>query len=255
MKKILSALILIFLIACSQRGKLAEDTIYNIVTEEISIRGVKNKEESMYKNNMKHGVHKIYYPENQLMYKSMYLDDNEQGYAYWYYRDGRIAVSAKYHKGQIESEINEVIEDYIPSNEYRILEAVKENNIEKIERLLENGNDINEIDQKGFTPLILAIKIKNIEIVRYLIKNGADPNFFYERDRLILGSHGEVQKIDVMNLSPLIVAGIVGDLEIIEILLRSGASFEKETIEEKNVFHYALEAGNKEVLKFILNNL
>jgi ankyrin repeat protein len=49
--------------------------------------------------------------------------------------------------------------------------------IGQIQRCLEEGTDINLINDKGVTPLHYAIKAKAVDVVRYLLENKANPNF------------------------------------------------------------------------------
>ncbi len=46
-----------------------------------------------------------------------------------------------------------------------------------ISLLVKNGADLNQIDQRGFTPLMNAIQEDNLGLVKLLIKNNADLNF------------------------------------------------------------------------------
>ena len=54
--------------------------------------------------------------------------------------------------------------------------AIKENNIPKIEQLLQEGADINFIGENMVSHLKLAVREGNVEILRFLIDRGADIN-------------------------------------------------------------------------------
>ncbi len=51
-----------------------------------------------------------------------------------------------------------------------------EDNIEKIDVLLENGANVNYLDEEGMTPLMYACKSLNYRVVKHLLENGADVN-------------------------------------------------------------------------------
>ena len=54
--------------------------------------------------------------------------------------------------------------------------ASRENDIALIEQLITKGADVNQANDRGFTPLILAVYNDNKEAVLSLLKNGANPN-------------------------------------------------------------------------------
>lgn len=49
--------------------------------------------------------------------------------------------------------------------------------IRQIQRCLEQGADINSLNDKGAPALVYAIKAKAVDVVRYLLDNKANPNF------------------------------------------------------------------------------
>ena len=51
--------------------------------------------------------------------------------------------------------------------------TVKEDNIRKVKKLIDEGVDINSVDESGYSSLMYAVKNKNEEIVKLLLKNGA----------------------------------------------------------------------------------
>lgn len=245
MKNVTLLLFAIFLLGC-------ENTNINRNIDKEIAEG--NKEVWTYKNGVKHGIHKAYYETGQEMIKEMYLYGKESGYAYWYYRDGTIAVKRKYNFGVLEEveTSGDLFKKEVDFKEYKILEAVAENNFDKVKTLIKNGHNVDEMNEQGYTPLILAIKRGYLNIVELLIEKGANPNLFSERDILVMGSQGELMIMDTINLSPLMVAVIAGNSKIVEVLLNNKSKVEVVTEDEKNVFDYALEAGNKEIVRYIL---
>ena len=57
-----------------------------------------------------------------------------------------------------------------------LFNAARQNDTAQIEQLLENGADINQANERGFTPLILAVYANKKSAVELLLEKGANPN-------------------------------------------------------------------------------
>lgn len=57
-----------------------------------------------------------------------------------------------------------------------LADAILEENIDSVRNLLRYGEDINQIDEYGFTPLIEAAIVDNVDISKLLLSQGANPN-------------------------------------------------------------------------------
>jgi hypothetical protein len=57
-----------------------------------------------------------------------------------------------------------------------LLEATGDGDLEGIERALENGEDINSINENGWTAASFAVAASNINVLRFLIEKGVDLN-------------------------------------------------------------------------------
>ncbi len=57
-----------------------------------------------------------------------------------------------------------------------LADAILEEDISSIKQLLRYSNELNQIDEYGFTPLIEAAIVDNADISRLLLSQGADPN-------------------------------------------------------------------------------
>ena len=57
-----------------------------------------------------------------------------------------------------------------------LADAILEEDLKSVQQLLRYGEDVNQIDEYGFTPLIEAAIVDNIEISRLLLNQGANPN-------------------------------------------------------------------------------
>ncbi len=55
--------------------------------------------------------------------------------------------------------------------------AVEQENVSEVEKLINNGFDLNESDEEGATVLFSAILQGNIEIVRLILERGGNANF------------------------------------------------------------------------------
>ena len=87
--------------------------------------------------------------------------------------------------------------------------AIAHSDTNKVDRILEQGMDINSRDSSGSTPLILAVGNNDLNMVKHLIEKGADPNMPRQRD----------------GYSPIVVAKTSSkpNAELIEFLRTSGA--------------------------------
>ena len=88
----------------------------------------------------------------------------------------------------------------------KLFDACLEGNINSVEKLIENGCNINETDKSGNSALKAASNMGHIEIVRLLLSNGADVNIKNEN-----------------RSDPLIGASFWGHSEIVNLLLEHGA--------------------------------
>lgn len=61
-------------------------------------------------------------------------------------------------------------------------QAVLENNVELLKKLIENGADMNELDSEGWPPLHTAIRGGKTDCAAYLLKQGAG-EFYYNKQK------------------------------------------------------------------------
>ena len=81
--------------------------------------------------------------------------------------------------------------------DYPLHLAAELNHIEVIKVLLDDGADINEIDDEGSSPLIVAIIFQSFDAAEYLIKQGADVNIVEKsgRNALSYSSSKEIKEL------------------------------------------------------------
>ena len=112
---------------------------------------------------------------------------------------------------------------------------IRENNLEQLEILINNGLDVNKINSNGQLLLATAIICSNIEAVKLLVENGADVN------------------LTVNNLPLITMALIYGDIELFRLLIEKGADVNVVT-NNQPIILYALMYGNNEAVKLLLEN-
>lgn len=119
----------------------------------------------------------------------------------------------------------------------QLFEAVKENNSEAIEILLESGVNINCRDEKSNTPLHFAVDQGNLELAQLLIYNEALVNVS-----------------DESRLSPLHIAVGSQHLDIVELLVENGAQVNFLNKALQSPLQMALEVENLDITKLLLTN-
>jgi ankyrin repeat protein len=116
--------------------------------------------------------------------------------------------------GAFEYDPNAVSGGYIKM----LHQYVRDRNIEKIKELLDRGEDINDKDWLGYTPLQWAIYFGYPEVVELLLSRGADPDIQSDTGRYAL----EIAK-----------AMVYADIE--KLLLQSGANADMPTAGEQKI--------------------
>lgn len=115
-----------------------------------------------------------------------------------------------------------------------LAKAIRTEDIEFIESLIEDGADVNEISEYGDTPLLEAINTGNIKIVELLIKNNVDIN------------------TNDGNIVPILYAALKGNKDIFELLEKNGTDIYKIDNEGNNVLLNAAMSGSKELIDYLL---
>lgn len=114
--------------------------------------------------------------------------------------------------------------------------------VKVIAQLLDNGEDVNEGDEQGITPLITACRYGEDEIVDLLIQRGADIHAtskelkispllracdhtweHMECCRLLLKAGADVNVRDHAGWTPLMLATLARNVGLVKLLLKNGA--------------------------------
>ena len=117
-----------------------------------------------------------------------------------------------------------------------IFDAIENQNVQTLKKLVAKGFDLNEKNRFGTSPLHLAISKNNLEIVKVLIVNGASPDVF---------------DASSWNFTPLQLAMKMENYEIVKFLVENGAN-----INLCKGYHHPLKLAikNFEIFKFFMKN-
>ena len=128
------------------------------------------------------------------------------------------------------------------SNE--LIAAVKANDASKVQTLLAGGANVNERENDGTTPLMLAAHMGNLPLVDELVKAGADVNAADERGwtalakstynpdlkrgfadvaQTLIKAGANIEAQVTYGVRPLMLAAGYGETEVVEVLLEAGA--------------------------------
>ncbi|XP_006775543.1 PREDICTED: ankyrin repeat domain-containing protein 34B [Myotis davidii] len=133
----------------------------------------------------------------------------------------------------------------ISSDGNSLIKAVHLSRLRLTRLLLEGGAYINESNDRGETPLMIACKTKHVDhqsvskakMVKYLLENNADPNIQDKSGKTAL-MHACLEK-----------AGP----EVVSLLLQSGADLSLQDHSGYSALVYALNSEDKETLKVLLS--
>nr|XP_051710030.1 ankyrin repeat domain-containing protein 34B [Oryctolagus cuniculus] len=126
-----------------------------------------------------------------------------------------------------------------------LIKAVHQSRLRLARLLLEGGAYINESNERGETPLMVACKSKHVDargvskakMVRYLLENEADPNIQDKSGKTAL-MHACLER-----------AGP----EVVSLLLRSGADLSLQDHSSCSALVYAIDADDPETLQVLLS--
>ncbi|XP_045404955.1 kinase D-interacting substrate of 220 kDa isoform X7 [Lemur catta] len=118
-----------------------------------------------------------------------------------------------------------------------VINYVEEENIPALKALLEKCKDVDERNECGQTPLMIAAEQGNLEIVKELIKNGANCNLE-----------------DLDNWTALISASKEGHVHIVEELLKCGVNLEHRDMGGWTALMWACYKGRTAVVELLLSH-
>lgn len=117
-----------------------------------------------------------------------------------------------------------------------LIEAVINDDLEEVEKLVKGGEDIHTMDYNGYTPIDWAIKDGNEQMVKLLLDLKADPNFAPE-----------------YGMTPFMTAAESGNLSMIRLLHEAGGDPNyQEEIGGYTALTYAVFSGEIEAVELLL---
>lgn len=121
------------------------------------------------------------------------------------------------------------------NNKQSLFTAIKKDDTLQLKQLINSGVKLEERDDKGRTPLMIAAYENKIAAARILIDAGADVN----------------AQDDILN-SPFLYAGAAGQLEILRLCLNAGADFNIYNRYGGTALIPACEKGHIEIVRELL---
>ncbi|KQR93687.1 hypothetical protein ASG01_07365 [Chryseobacterium sp. Leaf180] len=155
------------------------------------------------------------------------------------------------------------------SKEKSVFDIARSGTVAELQTLMKkNPNVINETNDNGFTPLILASYRGNKEVAAFLIDNVKDVNYksqegtalaglsmHYNRDLVehLLKKNADPNIADSSGTTPLFWAVKNGNRELVELLLKNKADKTLKDNMGVTPFEYALKSENKEIINLLKN--
>jgi ankyrin repeat protein len=148
--------------------------------------------------------------------------------------------------------------------------SARDGNLDEVRSMIESGKNVNEQDEHGVTPLMLAAQNNHPAIVSFLLANGANPSLAEEYGntalhyakqcvecaKSIVDKGGIVDAANKNGATPLIFAASVGSHDVAKYLLKAGANinamskggltpllFAAISIDSINIIEVLLRAG------------
>lgn len=115
-----------------------------------------------------------------------------------------------------------------------LMDAANANDVDAIQKLLDEGVDLEEVDVDGTTALHWAVFNMNLEAAKLLLENGADPN-----------------AVDYYDTSPLMSAVFNEDVEMVQLLLENGADKEFVDSAGYTAYDYSLDYENADIQELV----
>lgn len=113
--------------------------------------------------------------------------------------------------------------------------AAQSGNSEGVHAALKSGDDVNQADGYGMTPLLYAAATPNVSVVEHLLEKGADPNH--------MAHDGE---------TPLLIASRKSNIPVVELLIQRGALIDSLGEDGYTALAIATANHNKELFDLLL---
>ena len=150
-----------------------------------------------------------------------------------------------------------------------IFDIARSGTVAEVQELMKQNPDvINQVNENGFSPLILACYRGNIEVAKFLIDNVKDINYKsqqgtalsglsvkYNKDLVVylLNKKANPNIADETGATPLFWAVKFGNKELAELLLKNKADKSIKDSQGMTPFGYALQTNNKDIINLLKN--
>ena len=153
----------------------------------------------------------------------------------------------------------------------KLYKAVEKNDIEKVEKLIKKGEDVNQYYKNGLFPLWRATADNNYKISSTLIEAGAKVNQinkvppanspsielpcqegYLEIIRLLVENGANVNYIGYKKFTPIRIAARNGHFEIIKYLAENGAEIDARAEDGATPLEHAAYKGHIEIVKYLV---
>lgn len=150
-----------------------------------------------------------------------------------------------------------------------IFDIARSGTVSEVKELMKQNPDIiNQTNESGFSPLILACYRGNVEVAEFLIDHVKDVNYAsregtalaglsvkYNRNLTedLLKKNADPDIADATGYTPLFWAVKFGNKELVQLLLQYKADKSKKDSMGMTPFEYALQTNNKEIINLLKN--
>ncbi|MDW9379895.1 ankyrin repeat domain-containing protein [Chryseobacterium sp. JV558] len=150
-----------------------------------------------------------------------------------------------------------------------IFDIARSGTVPEVQELMKQNPDIiNQVNENGFSPLILACYRGNTSVADFLIENVKDVNYKsregtalaglaikYNKDLVehLLKKKADPNIADSTGYTPLFWAVKSGNKDLVEQLLKYKADKTKKDSMGMTPFEYALQTNNKEIINLLKN--
>lgn len=185
----------------------------------------------------------------------------------WSIKEGHINLLESFITKENDIDFNKISE----SEDINLLSySIMKNDINMVLCLIENGINVNYLDENKFSPLHVAVHIGSYDISKLLIDNGAKIN---QKDnqgttplilaskktqtdiiKLLIESGADINKLDQQSYSALSYAFFNNDLSVAEYLIEHKANLNLKDHFERSLLHWASAVGRVGISKLLLEN-
>lgn len=149
----------------------------------------------------------------------------------------------------------------------KLVTAIKLRDPSMVDWAIEQGANINAVDDDGATPLILSVMWNSGgEMAAYLISKGAEVNYalqgytplmiaaqegYLDTALVLITSGADLEAAEENGLTSLMAAARGGHVEIVRLLLEAGANWDTRTVAGSTALDVARYFGHAEIVELL----